>query len=303
MSSADRFVTGAPLVAGDVIGLVAPASWADDDWLAESVAIVESWGLRVAVGRHVRDRRGYLAGRDEDRLADLNSAIGDSMIRAVITLRGGCGSFRLVHGVDRRGLRRDPKPLLGFSDITALHHVWHLTGVSALHGGLAGTHRDDVRAQLFGEPTAPIRSDPAELTAPLTTSGMAEGTLFGGNLEMLARSIGVLPLDLSDHVLLLEINRAAGLGMVDRALSQLVMSGALTAISGVAVGRATGFEDHVDRGWTVLDVLHEHLDRLNVPILAGLPLGHGPNPRTVPLGVACQLDATRATLSFAPACA
>ncbi len=297
MPAGQRFVTSMPLVRGDLVGLVAPVSWDEDAWLEESVAVLESWGLEVVVGQHTRDRRGYLAGRDDDRLADLNTAIRDPRIRAVVTLRGGCGSFRLVRGVDQDALRRDPKPLVGFSDITALHRIWHLNGVAALHGGLVGRHRDEVRAQLFGELPAPFRSDSTELTAAMTTDGSAEGVLFGGNLELLARSIGVLPLNLADHIVLLEINRFAGLGMVDRALSQLVLSGAFDGINGIALGRVTGFDDHVDRGWTVLDVLHDNLDRLGVPVLGGLPIGHGPDSRTVPIGVPCRMDAVTATLT------
>lgn len=285
------------MVAGHTVALISPASWAEDAWLDESAAILESWGLQVAIGPHARHRRGYLAGRDEDRLSDLNAAIRDPQIRAVIAVTGGCGSFRLVHGVDQEALRRDPKPLVGFSDITALHRIWHLAKVPALHGCLAGLHQDEVRAQLFGEDPDPFTADPTQLTATMTTTGAAEGVLFGGNLEMLARSIGVLPLDLTGHILLLEMHRAAGLGMIDRALSQLVLSGALATVRGVALGRATGFDDYTDRGWTVLDVLHEHLDPLSVPILGGLPLGHGLDPRTVPVGVACRLDTASATLT------
>jgi muramoyltetrapeptide carboxypeptidase len=124
--------------------------------------------------------------------------------------------------------------------------------------------------------------------------------LFGGNLEMLARSVGILPLDLASHIVLLEINKAAGLGMVDRALCQLVLSGALDGIAGIALGRASGFEAHQDRGWTILDVLHEHLDRFEVPILGGLPIGHGADPWFVPLNVPCRLDTAGRTLTTSP---
>jgi muramoyltetrapeptide carboxypeptidase len=115
--------------------------------------------------------------------------------------------------------------------------------------------------------------------------------MIGGNLEMLARSVGVLDLDLRGQILLLELNRAAGLGMVDRALSQLLMSGTLRGVQGVALGHLQGFEDYVDRGWDVIDVLRERLAELAVPILSGLPLGHLPGPRIVPMGTEVVLDA------------
>jgi muramoyltetrapeptide carboxypeptidase len=281
----------------DVIALVSPASWSDEAWLAESIATIESWGFRARVGRHASDRLGYMAGGDKERAADLNTAIHDPEVRAILTLRGGCGSLRLLADVDTGALRADPKPIIGFSDITALHQVWHQAGVSSVHGAVAGTRASTVRQLLVGERGEPVRSDSAQFGAALTTTGTASGPLYGGNIEMLARSVGVVDNDLEGHVLLLETQREVGLGMVDRALTQLLLSGALAGVSGVAVGTLEGFEDYQDREWTVLDVLHDRLGSLGVPIVAGLPLGHLENPVSVPLGVECVLDADAGTLT------
>lgn len=281
----------------DVIALVSPASWSEESWLAESVATVESWGFRARVGRHANDRLGFLAGGDRERAADLNAAIRDPDVRAILSLRGGCGSLRLLADVDVGALRADPKPLIGFSDITALHQVWHGAGVPSVHGAVAGTRMDTVRRLLVGEPGEPVRSDPGQFGAVLTTTGVASGPLFGGNLDMLARGVGVVDNNLEGHVLLLETHREVGLGMVDRALTQLLLSGSLAGISGVAVGTLEGFEGYQDRGWTVLDVLQDRLGSLGVPVLAGLPLGHLENPVSVPLGVGSVLDAGAGTLT------
>ncbi|PUB27990.1 muramoyltetrapeptide carboxypeptidase [Promicromonospora sp. AC04] len=283
-----------------MIALVSPASWSEDSWRAESIATVESWGFTARVGRHATDRLGYMAGGDRERAADLNAAIRDPEVRAILTLQGGCGSLRLLADVDTDALRADPKPIIGFSDITALHQVWHLVGVPSVHGAAAGTRAGTVRHLLVGGHGEPVRSDIGQYGAELTTGGTATGTLFGGNLEMLARSVGVVDNDLDGHVLLLEINRTVGLGMVDRALTQLILSGALAGITGVAMGTLEGFEGYEDRGWTVLDVLRDRLGPLGVPILAGLPLGHMENPVSIPLGVECELDADAGTLSVAP---
>jgi len=249
----------------------------------------------------VLDQLGYLAGSDADRLTDLNAAIRDRNVRAIVCVMGGCGNFRLLHGVDVEALRRDPKPLVGYSDITSLHRVWHQAGVVSLHGPIAGDHADDVRTFLEGGLTEAVGSSVDRLGAELTTSGSVSGPLFGGNLEMLARSVGVLDFNLAGHILLLEINRSAGLGMVDRALTQLILSGALDGIVGVAIGYLQGFEGYSDRGWTVLDVLRDRLSILGVPILAGLPLGHDDNPRAVGLGIRYRLDADLSTLTPLPA--
>lgn len=249
----------------------------------------------------MRGRIGYLAGTDADRLSDLNDAIHDPEVRAIVCVTGGCGSFRLLGGVGRDALRADPKPILGFSDITALHRLWHSAGVASLHGAAAGQRADTARDLLFGSSPGHLAADPHQYGAALTTTGWATGLLAGGNLEMLARSVGVVDIDLTGHVLLLEANRAAGLGMVDRALTQLLDSGSLAGVVGVAVGTLEGFDGYNDRGWEVIDVLHERLGKLDVPILAGLPVGHDPNPVTVPLGVMCELDADAGTLTCGPA--
>lgn len=126
---------------GDAVALIAPASWSEPLQVEETEALVRSWGLHTRLGAHVGERRGYLAGPDAARAADLNSAIRNPDIRAIITLRGGCGSFRLVRELDLDALRSDPKPLVGFSDITALHHVWHTQGVPSLHGAFGSGRR------------------------------------------------------------------------------------------------------------------------------------------------------------------
>jgi muramoyltetrapeptide carboxypeptidase len=284
---------------GDAIALVSPASWSSPAWQAESVATIESWGFSAHLGHHVDDRLGFLAGSDEARAGDLNDAIRDPEIRAIVALLGGCGSLRLLAGIDTDALRADPKPLIGFSDITALHGLWREVGVPSVHGAIAGDHADTVRRLLTGEAGEPVLSDRDRYGAELTTTGTATGLLFGGNLEMLARSVGVVHVDLGGNVLLLEINRAAGIGMVDRALTQLLLSGTLAGISGVAIGELEGFEGYEDRDWSVLDVLHDRLDPLGVPVLAGLPLGHLKSPVSVPLGTDCHLDADAGTLTVA----
>jgi muramoyltetrapeptide carboxypeptidase len=184
-------------------------------------------------------------------------------------------------------LRADPKVLLGYSDITALHFVRDAAGVPTLHGAIAGAHADHIRRLLMEDTQTVIDADTRTLSAELTTVGHVEGALFGGNLEMLARSVGV--------VNLLEINRAAGLGMVDRALTQLRHSGALDGVAGVALGSIDQFAGYEDRGWTILDKLRDHLGALGVPVLGGLPLRHIEDLVAVPLGTHAVLSAPSGT--------
>lgn len=287
------------LRSGATVALLTPASPVEPDWVEQTVRVIDSWGWRARVGRHALNTgHGFLAGTDLQRRAEVEAALLDD-VAAIICLRGGCGSLRLD---DLTSLvAANPKPIVGFSDITALHLVWQAAGVPSVHGAVAGQFAADVRDILTG---APVRVSAAarRFGASLTTRGTASGRLVGGNLEMLARSVGVTPMDFRGAIVLIEINRAAGLGMVDRAMTQLVRSGMLHGIAGVAVGALDGFEGYVDRGWTVLDVLGDWLGRLEVPVLAGLPLGHLTDLRSVPLGVPATLDADAGTLEVASIC-
>jgi muramoyltetrapeptide carboxypeptidase len=200
----------ARVLPGDRVAVVSPSSWPESREAVDPLlTTLESWGLQPEVGAHIVDRRGYMAGTDDDRLADLNGALRDPGVRAVIASRGGCGGLRLVRGVDRQALERDPKPLVGYSDITALHQVWRRSGVPAVHAGVDGAHQDVVRAQLLDGASTLVRADPGMITAGLTTSGRASGDLAGGNLELLARSVGVVEVSWEGCILLLEANKAA----------------------------------------------------------------------------------------------
>ena len=117
-------LVGPRLRAGDRVRLVSPASTPEREQVARSAEPLTTWGLTVEIGRHVFDRFGhYLAGRNEDRLADLNDALRDPGVRAILATRGGKGAYRIASGLDFAAARRDPKPLVGFSDVTILHLV------------------------------------------------------------------------------------------------------------------------------------------------------------------------------------
>jgi muramoyltetrapeptide carboxypeptidase len=289
------------LRAGDAVCLVSPASTPDKESVEACQRFLEELGLRVVVGRHALDRYGYLAGRDEDRLADINGAILDPDIRAVIATRGGKGAYRIADQLDFAGLRKDPKLLIGFSEITILHlAIWQQCSIPAIHGAAWLPDPDNpISSQSFqnalfaGDPVV-VRSNDNEPTSALTTTGESRGILLGGNLDMIATSAGWSLSDLQGAILLIE-DVEKGLGHIDRILTRLVKSGCLNGIRGVAVGQFTGFTP--SKGVTVVDVLRDHLSGLGVPILGGLPIGHGQNPVAVPVGTEAYLDADKRTLT------
>lgn len=255
---------------------------------------------------HALDRHGYLGGTDADRAADLTAALRDPGIRAVLCTRGGYGAQRIVDAVPFELLRDDPKLLVGFSDITALHlAAWRRAGIATCHGpGLAW---DDSRLgavsayalhAVLTDPAAPvvITRDPAEVGASVLVPGVATGTLLGGNLSMLAASVGTPDLPpLAGCVLLVEEVDEPPY-RIDRMLTQLLRCGALAGVAGVAVGQLTSCCDSAAAA-----VVAERVGGLGVPVLGGLPLGHGVGQLPVPLGTPAVLDADAGTLVVQPA--
>jgi muramoyltetrapeptide carboxypeptidase len=294
---------------GDRVQLLSPASWPDPEWLQASIDILESWGLLVDVGAHALDRWGYMAGRDEDRLADLNNAFRDPGVRAIITTRGGAGAYRIADSIDFDAVRADPKPVVGFSDITYLHlALWHHCRLAAIHGALAGpTAAATVHQLLMSTQPVTLKRDPQALSAAVGVSGVATGPLVGGNLTAVAGSVEASRGSFDGSILFLEGPRTIGLGQVDRALTLLLRSGALDGVRGVALGLFDGFDDYTDRGWNLIDVLADRLAVLNVPVLGGLFAGHGgigldggPDQSALPLGAVARLDADAGTLTVEP---
>lgn len=284
---------------------VSPASTPDEEAVRSRAHILESWGLAVDFGQHVYAERGYLAGTDEERLSDFNEALRDPSVRAIFATRGGKGSYRIADRLDFAAAKRDPKFVVGFSDITALHlGLLKRAGLVGLHGTLSD--RSGVFSALNMEALKRALMEPAEIvlhsrseepTARLTTGGVAVGPLIGGNLEMVSTTAGWALPCLENSILLLEaVNMAVG--QVDRQLTMLRKAGYLHGISGVALGQFTGFRSEGE--FTVFDVFREHLEPFAVPVLGGLPLGHGSEALCIPIGLPVLLDADACELRTEP---
>jgi muramoyltetrapeptide carboxypeptidase len=293
---------------GDRVKVVSPASTPDRDKVARGVELLASWGLIVEIGEHVFDTLGhYLAGSDEHRLADLNEAFRDPGVRAVFTTRGGKGSYRIADGIDFEAVRRDPKPLVGFSDITFLHlALYRNCRLVTFHGPFAGWEDDyygprsaeALRDALMTAEGMTFHSQPDAPTAPLTTEGQATGALLGGNLRAIGQSVGWGP-NFDGAILLIEAVDMMP-GEMDGTLTQLLNSGVLSGVRGVAIGEFIRSAEPGPGKWSFLDILRDRLGRLGVPVLGGLPIGHGPRPPTVPLGAIATLDAEAGTLAVDP---
>lgn len=289
---------------------VSPASPPEREQVERGAALVSSWGLTVELGAHVFDRHGhYLAGRDEDRLRDLNDALRDPGVRAIFTTRGGKGSYRIAHGLDFEAARRDPKPLVGFSDITMLHLALAKAGIAGgFHGPYVAWNDDyygpaaaeQLRRALMEPEEISIRQDPAEPTASVMVEGVARGRLLGGNLSMIARAVGWSCPSFAESILFIEAVVDEQIGAIDSALTQIARSGCLDGVKGVAIGQFIRCGDGRPGKWSAIDVLRDRLTPLGVPVLGGLPIGHGPRPPTIPLGTPAILDASGRTLTIDP---
>lgn len=297
---------------GDLVAVVSPSGPAAPERVAAGIALLRSWGLRPVPAPHTFERQGYLAGADADRAADLNAGFADPEVRGVIVTRGGYGSQRIADRIDLDAVRRDPKPLVGFSDITALQlAVWHGARLASVYGpgaAWAAERTGPASAQslhdtLMTTDPVVVKQDPSSQTAAVTryaaTGGYATGRLLGGNLSLLAATLGSRDFpDLTGAILLLEDVDEAPY-RVDRMLTQLRRAGALAGLSAVAVGQFTRCTDQW--GTDVANVLSDRLGDLGVPVLGGLPVGHGVDPVTVPLGVAATVEVATGTLTVTPA--
>ncbi len=290
---------------GDVVRVVAPAGKPTPALIARGVEILESWGLVVQVAPHVFDEHGYLAGTDENRLADLNAALTDPTVRGVFAARGGYGVQRIIDDLDIHAVRRDPKVVVGFSDITSLQtHLWRAARLVTIHGPMVNWNdsrtgpdsAEALRAAVMSTEPITITRDPAEPSAEVRIDGVARGTLLGGNLTLLDRAVGTQDLpNLTGAILFFEeIDEAPY--RLDGMLTHLLRAGALRGVAGVAIGQITG-SNPAPGGWTAAEALTDRLSRLGVPVVGGLRLGHGTGQLTIPLGANATIDAAAGTLT------
>jgi muramoyltetrapeptide carboxypeptidase len=301
------------LCPGDTVALVSPASPPRTrSLLLLGKKRLEALGLRVLVGRHAGAERGYLAGSDADRLADLETAFRDPAVKAIVCTRGGYGVARFLDRFDADLARRHPKAVVGFSDITMLHLALQKAGVVSFWGPMPCTGlgwsrfsvRGVERALMSGGPVGRVPACRHQRPATLR-AGRAAGPLTGGTLSMLTASLGTAcEVETRGRVVFLEDVDEEPY-RVDRMLAQLLSAGKLADAAGIALGVFTGARVRNSPGRRSLqmrEVFADHLLGLKVPVLAGLAVGHVPDQVTLPYGIDARLDAGAKTLDVvAPA--
>ncbi len=295
---------------GATIGIVAPSSpQRDDARLQSGIRYFESLGYRVLCGENLWKRHGYLAGTDEERAADLNAMIHNPDVAMIIAGRGGYGMTRILERIDYRALQRNPKIVVGFSDVTALNcAVLARCGLVSFSGAMPGVDFwnsgsiDPFAEEMFWRavtstrPLGAIRQPETRAIMPLRP-GIAEGWLLAGNLTLLASLIGTRYMPKATGAVLLAEEIGEEAYRVDRLFSQLWNAGLLKEISGLAFGAFTDAKPtrvSVDP-LPMEDVFAEYVRRANVPAIGDVLYGHIATKLTLPLGVRVRVDGTRAT--------
>ena len=290
----------ATLAPGALIGVIAPAGPVPAQHLPAVQALYAQWGYRVRLFPGCHADIGYLAGPDALRLADLHVALADHEVAALHCLRGGYGAMRLLDGIDGELLRRHPKLLIGYSDITALHALWARHGLPSLHAPMPASDlvkpgREADAAALLHVLRHGLRASdvlaPALPADALRVGGQAEGPLIGGNLSLVAALLGTpWAWNARGAILFLEdINEESY--RVDRLLTQLRLAGVLDAAAGFVLGSFT-------EEASPMHLLRDMLVPLAKPLLAGWPSGHGTPNRPLPLGLRVRLDATAGRMTL-----
>jgi len=295
---------------GDVIGLISPASPPlPAEKIEKGARYLEGLGYRVKLGEHVAAQHGYFAGTDQERLSDLNAMLNDAQVKAIFAVRGGYGSSRLLPFVDYQAVRRRPKIIVGFSDITALQlALFRRTGLVTFSGPLPGvefwqkpdhyTEEHFWRLLTSKRRVGPLHNPNRE---PLCAriGGRAHGRLLGGNLSLVVSNLGTrFSPDYDGAILVLE-DVHEELHRIDRMFTQLRNAGVLDLVRGLVLGLFTHCRpsDPAKPHLELAEIFDEVLSWVKAPTIEGIQYGHVARKLTLPFGLHARIDANRGTLS------
>lgn len=300
---------------GMTVGLIAPASPPDEkEGIRFAIDVIRSLGFKVKEGEHLYAQNRYLAGSDRQRADDVNRMFADPEVDAIFCLTGGYGTPRILPLIDYDAVLRNPKAVLGYSDITAiLNALYARAGLVGFHGPVAMRNFGDYALAEFKkvlmEPTAPvtIASPPPFETRPgwverknrITrfAGGKASGPLIGGNLTLVSLLQGTpYDPDYDGAILFLEDVHEAPY-RIDRMLTQLWLAGKLQQLAGVVLGRFTD-ADADGNTFSLEEIFERRFADLGIPVIRGLMIGHMADIATVPIGIRAELDADAGTLTL-----
>jgi len=287
-------IKGPHLQPDQTVGIIAPASPVSQSEIAQGLELLESLPFKIRLGSHLFDHLNYLAGPDRDRAYDLHQMFSDPDIKAIFCARGGYGSTRLLNRIDFDLIRQNPKVMVGFSDLTALLlAIYKKSGLITIHGPtLLDISKNENWTNLSRLITTPHRPQISLKQGRTINKGKARGILLGGNISTICSLLDTpfLP-SFEDMVLFLE-EKGESPYRLDRMLTHLLLSGQLNPLSALVIGQ---IEDCGEEE-LIYNLLKERLGDLNIPIVMGLPVGHGIENISLPLGLPAILDTERMLL-------
>jgi muramoyltetrapeptide carboxypeptidase len=295
------------LALGDLIGLTTPASPPEKpELIDETIARLTAFGFRIKPGKHVRKRDSYLAGSDQERADDINAMFADPEVKGIYALRGGYGSCRILPLLNYETIRANPKPFIGYSDVTAMHNAILIkTGLVTFHGSNASSafepgNEAACRRALMD----PVNADNSILFSreragtklQTIVPGKVTGRLIGGNMTCLLRLLGTpYAPDFRGVILFLE-DTGEKAYRIDGNFCHLRLAGVLDQIGGLIIGQF----DHTDAAeeTRIAACLQREAERIGVPCVTGAPIGHFAEQITLPHGAQVEFDAGEGRLSL-----
>lgn len=292
---------------GDTIAITSPAGAIWDNALVDKFsATLQSLGLKVKLGQTLKERYGYLAGSDDLRAKELNGFFADKEVKGIFAAKGGWGCARLLEKLDYELICKNPKVLMGFSDITSLLvAINSKTGLITFHGPVGNSGWNDfsvnyIKRVLMKKESVTYGYPATDDDAPYTLyPGKAKGKLIGGNLTVLAGIMGspYLP-DWKNKILFLEEVDEEPYA-VDRMLTQLRLAGVLKNISGFVFGKCAGcVAEEPHKAFLLKEVMEQHIKPLGIPAFYGAMIGHIENKYTVPVGAEAEIDADKCEIKL-----
>ena len=303
-------IYGKKLKFGDTLGFIAPSGAVRTEGAIErAVEETRRMGFNVKLGESAGQKYGYLSGTDAVRARDINAMFADDEVDAIVCLRGGYGAMRILDKLDYDLIARHPKIFMGFSDITALHiALLNKCGLATFHGPMAaanwaGKPLDDFsresmyKALMNAEPVGELRNPP-EYPRQTVNPGVAEGLLVGGNLMLIASSLGTpWEIDTKGRIIFIE-EIGERTYCVDRMLTQLRLAGKFEDCAGVVFGDFADCPvDYPEFGLTLEEIICDVVAPCGKPVFTGLRCGHCSPKLTLPFGVKCRMDADECTLT------
>lgn len=288
------------LKVGDKVAIVATAKRLESD-LSLGIETLEKWGLQVEVGKHVNNQFGYFAGTDMEKVEDLQSALDNPLIKAIIFARGGYGTARILDKLNFSGFLKNPKWLVGFSDLTSILLHTAAIEIPSIHGPVGITIGNDnlsdtsLKDMLFGD----LDFQYPLIRSRFTREGECTGKIVGGNLSLIYESIGATnEIETEGNILFLEEVGEAKYS-IDRMLNKLDRCGKLEGLSGVIIGSFSKISDGQSYfKETTEEILSQYFEDLNIPIAMGLEAGHEQHNYSLSIGRDCEIKVASDSLKI-----